>query len=300
MDCISGANPCQTCSSRNTLCDYRDITRRRRRKRSLAAQPSISAATFASQSDHSAFSPELPNPAAPFGINTVYNAGVSASDESSSSEVKLHYGPTSYFSLLQYIYKSLIVKSNESDPSGNIDRGGEVQEVSAGLDKFSMRRIFFGFASDQPSQMPVDLAITGAGPSPLSTKHYCQPPLLLLSPDLARSFMTNFLKKILRILPIFPKGAFERNFDQLYPSTPSPSHAPSAVTDPSAYHHTLLALALGSLTTPHHHWGDFLFNCVKTSFVFLDDVVNAKTIHTTFLMISLHRNFQCISQGLFH
>ncbi|ODM15607.1 hypothetical protein SI65_08841 [Aspergillus cristatus] len=247
----NGVEPCKTCQLRNTPCIYRDIVRQRKRKQ--RDRPSNNEETPQSieaprpQSSARQQSPELPHK--PSGKYTFYNSVSATHMASPSCKVRLYYGPTAHFALMQQVYRDLM--SNQAAQAE--EPQGEVEEAGAGLDLFSFRRIFFGTPSEAP-----DLG-KSANMSGLPTTTF-------LSYGLADTFLQRFLSTLFALIPVRSQGFFQQQLNQLY--------QPSLGMEPDTAYHALvlLALAMGSLGTEHYAWGDVLFERAKASSATLDEV----------------------------
>lgn len=263
-----GGNPCKTCRERSTSCVYRDVIRQRRKKQheSRDSQPHWGSPE---ESDVARpLSPETSQRAGSAGrrnqpvMYTFHNSVSATHMASPSCKVQLYYGPTSHFSLLQYIYRDLvsIPHVQPTEPSG------EVEDADAGLDLFSFRRIFFGSLAETQ-----DARGTSAG----------ETPLIFLPRELAMLFLERYLATFYYMMPFWSKEVVRRDAENLYDPNLS------SRMDPSVKSVILLAMACGAVGTEHYAWGDILFNRVKASLVALDDVVNIQMVQISLLMISI-------------
>ncbi|KAJ5583998.1 uncharacterized protein N7459_003798 [Penicillium hispanicum] len=237
----NGLNPCKTCQQRNTPCVYRDFIRHRRRKqeyqdarRDGQSRRGSPALTHPPGQRTSSVMREFPN-----SVTATHMA-------SPSCQMQLYYGATSHFALMQHIYRALV-----ANPAVHPEPSGEVEEAGAGLDLFSFRRIFFGTPdTHEGGKLP------GMGN------------VMFLPLELAKVFLARYLSALYHMLPHRPKDDLGNWLEQLYSSTPfgQPDTLTQAIL--------LLTLAIGSLGTEYHAWGDILFDQVKASLTSFDDVVN--------------------------
>ncbi|KAI9376114.1 fungal-specific transcription factor domain-containing protein [Aspergillus egyptiacus] len=246
----NGETPCKTCRLRRTQCVYREIIRQHKKKhqdQDVGTSEGLGAGV-------SSRSESLQQP--PLGFNN----SVSATHMTSpSNKVQLYYGSTSHFALMHEIYRDLTA------PAGNPARGpqGRVEEAGAGLDMYNFRCIFFGIPTE-----PCDSA-RGSG--------VADPQIMFLPYDLATMFLQQFLCTIYYLLPIWSTDTFHQRLEGLY--------GPRPAARKENYHCILLmALALGSLLTEHHAWGDVLYERVKASCSSFDDTVNLQTVQLSMFM----------------
>lgn len=190
-----------------------------------------------------------------------YPNSVSATHMASPScQVQLYYGPTSHFSLMQHVYRDLV--SNPGAPPRPADG---IEEAGAGLDLFSIRRIFFGIPDSHEMGKP-----NGTGDMSL----------MFLPHDLAKILLSGFLSTLYTLMPFQSPERLEASLEDLYTRTPS-AH-PDTLTQAMM----LLILGIASIGTEHNAWADILFERAKALVVPFDDVVNIQTVQISLLMIS--------------
>lgn len=269
----NGSNPCESCMLRNIPCLYRDFVRHRKKKHQDKHEigPGSDPDAEPELNTRARF-PDVNQPASLSGrrnssMNYTFNQSVSATNMASTPrQVQLYYGSTSHFALLHVIYRDLMSSQTEQSNQSR----AEVEEVGAGLDMFSFRRIFFG----TPLETPETLRGGGGG-------YGNGLPVMLMPYDVAKNFLGRFLSTFYYMVPFRPHDTFRRHLDQLY----SPS--PEANIDIWSQSMLLMALAMGSLATEHYAWGDILFERVKASIASLDDVVNLPSVQLSLFMISV-------------
>ncbi|KAJ5152563.1 uncharacterized protein N7482_009041, partial [Penicillium canariense] len=237
---------CKTCQQRNTPCMYRDFIRHRRKKHEYQEARHEDQPRRASPAGTPSTRPRSSS------IMHTFPNSVSATHMASPScQMQLYYGPTSHFALMQHIYRDLV-----SNPTSHPAPSSGVEEAGAGLDLFSFRRIFFG----TPDTHDIG-KYAGVG----------DVPLMFLSYELAKVFLSRFLNTLYYLMPLRPKAYLAQCLEELY--DPSPAVHPDTLTQAII----LMSLATGSLGTEYFAWGDVLFDRVKTSLTSYDDVVNLQT-----------------------
>ena len=161
---------------------------------------------------------------------------------------------------MQHVYRDLV--ANPTSQPGAPSR--EVEQAGAGLDLFSLRRIFFGAPDTHEG---------GKGSSSGDTSS------MFLPYELAKFLLTRYLSTLYNLVPYRPKAYFEQCLDQLYNSLPA-LH-PDTLSQSSL----LIVLAIGSLGTEYYTWGEILFERAKALLTAFDDVVNLQTVQISLLMI---------------
>ena len=259
----NGLNPCKTCHLRNTPCVYRDFVRQRRKKYEYErSQQNGSTSRKASLGDGDRDSLDLPQPPGRISssMQDLPNSVSATHMASPSCQMHLYYGPPSHFSLMQHVYRDLV--ANPTSQPGAPSR--EVEQAGAGLDLFSLRRIFFGAPDTHEG---------GKGSSSGDTSS------MFLPYELAKFLLTRYLSTLYNLVPYRPKAYFEQCLDQLYNSLPA-LH-PDTLSQSSL----LIVLAIGSLGTEYYTWGEILFERAKALLTAFDDVVNLQTVQISLLMI---------------
>ncbi|OKL62798.1 hypothetical protein UA08_01461 [Talaromyces atroroseus] len=259
-----GGEPCQHCKQRNSECEYRGFVRQRKRKHELVSKHEDAAANTederggpGAESSSARYGTTLPVHRKDPGLNSGLSDGATAATgnkrSSGSSKnglmdysvaathvaspsciIQLYYGPTSNFSLMQLMYRQLVegLGDGHSDPS--LSRRDEVEEVGAGLDLFSHRRLFFG---DLAGNQDMSLSeMTGSSS------------LFFLHPSTASKYLERYLSTIYYLMPWQPKERYRQKVNALYQNGQDDMHlnSPEATI-------ILLILACGAAMIYAHY-----------------------------------------------
>jgi hypothetical protein len=171
--------------------------------------------------------------------------------------LQLYYGPSSYFSIVNFIYHQI----NGTTP---MSAKKEVQEMGPGLDLFNIRRLYFGDLADKAEswRMPGDSAA------------------MLVDRDLATRLLERYLATYWNLMPVWPKDEYRRLLARLY----SPSEMLSFENPDTII--VLLAMAMGAWMLDHQAVAQFLFQKAKRWSTRLDELVNVQAVQMALLMIS--------------
>jgi Fungal Zn(2)-Cys(6) binuclear cluster domain len=293
-----GGEPCQHCKQRGSECEYRGFVRQRKRKHELMSKnedaaantddergdPSVesSSARRAStlpvhRKDTSSNLGPNDNPAvtgnkgsgggSSSSKNAFMDYSVAATHVASPScIIQLYYGPTSNFSLMQLMYRQLVEGLGDGQGDPSLARREEVEEVGAGLDLFSLRRLFFG---DLAGNQDMSLSeITGSSS------------LLFMHPSTASKYLERYLSTIYYLMPWQSKERFRQKVNLLYQDGQDmPLDSPEATI-------IILVLACGAAMVGDTERGEFLFKKAKANAAGFDELVNLQAIQVPLLMIS--------------
>lgn len=235
-----GTNPCLPCQQRHTTCQFRQITRRRKkvnepRPESKAATPSSGVSGTKSPEEQSATEVAEETPR-----KDLHNS-VSAVQRNlpSRGTVQIYFGPTSDFSLTQNIYQQLFTKSV------NLEEGeGAREKTTEFLDALPVRHIFFGsVAHQQPRRGEARSNTIGTGP-------------VLIQFELASSLLDRYLSTYYNVTPFLPKSVYRKHLQHLCGAT-TPEEWNSNYNSV-----VLLAIAISSQSSRDWQWGEFLFQKV--------------------------------------
>lgn len=302
-----GGEPCQHCKQRKSECEYRGFVRQRKRKHELLAKNEDTAGVAASTDDerspafrdralpvHHKDSMSRPGPsnrasaAAAGNINNgssssggkdgLIDYSVAATHVASPScIIQLYYGLTSNFSLMQLMYRQLVEGLGDGQANPLLSRRDEVEEVGAGLDLFSLRRLFFG---DLAGNQDMSLSNMNGSSS-----------LFFIHPSAASKYLERYLSTIYYLLPWQPKERYRKKVNALYQDGQGMSlESPEATI-------ILLMLACGAAMVGDTERGEFLFRKAKANAAGFDELVNLQAIQVPLLMISLILLFPLLSRS---
>lgn len=254
-----GGDPCLRCRTRAVACIYR--TKARNRMRRVVTPASI-------QESHE---PELDRPSKEnpddqddqdhddHDSQAFEHQSVAATHRASPSMLlQLYYGPSSNFSIVNFIDHQLEGTRPVSGPQK------EVQEMGPGLDRFNMRRLYFGDLADSAAswRMTNDTAA------------------MLVDRDLASRLLERYLATYWHTMPIWSKDEYRRQLGRLYmPSEMMSSENPDSII-------VLLAMAMGASMLEEEAVAQFLFQKAKRWSTRLDEMVNVQAVQIALLMIS--------------
>lgn len=275
----SGSKPCLSCQQRLTPCDFRVITRRRKKtedripgRETHDQGPGSTEAgeirtTQPPPTQDPSWRPLVPPSSPPViggpavraandDVQLSTHASVSAThnEPSSKSNMELFYGPTSDFSLINTIYREVSSRAAQGAPSeSNIDDTGDV------LDAIHYRQIFFGVPTAEKSRALCDYSS-----------------IQFLQCEVAQDLLSKYLSTYHHLAPVIPKSRYEEQLQCLFSS-------PSLVGSKIRKRETiLLAIAIASLSTDHWRWGETLLQVVKRE---RRDDVNLESVQVDLLMI---------------
>jgi hypothetical protein len=172
--------------------------------------------------------------------------------------LQLYYGPSSNFSVMNFIYQQL--EGTRPVPGSQ----KEVQEMGPGLDRFNLRRLYFGDLADgaESRRMVNDTAA------------------MLVDRDLASRVLERYLATYWHVLPIWPNDEYRCQLVRLYvPSETGSSENPDSII-------VLLAMAIGASILEEETLAQFLFQKAKVWSAKLDEMVNVQAVQMALLMIS--------------
>lgn len=243
-----GGDPCRRCTMRAIDCVYRTKARNRARKGSPAP---------VSQENHDEPGRPAEDDHGPRGLQ---NHSVAATHRASPSMLlQLYYGPSSNFSIMNFIYHQL-----EGTRPGS-GQQKEVEEMGPGLDRFNLRRLYFGDLADSAEswRVPNDTAA------------------MLVDRDLASRLLERYLSTFWHLMPIWSKDEYRCQLARLYvPAEMFSSENPDTMI-------VLLAMALGASMLEEEAVAQFLFQKVKRWSARHDEMVNVQAVQMALLMISL-------------
>lgn len=173
--------------------------------------------------------------------------------------LQLYYGPSSNFSIVNFIDHLIEGTKPASGPQK------EVQEMGPGLDRFNLRRLYFGDLADSAAswRMTNDTAA------------------MLVDRDLASRLLERYLATYWHTMPIWSKDEYRRQLARLYmPSEALSSENPDSII-------VLLAMAMGASMLEEEAVARFLFQKAKRWSARLDEMVNVQAVQIALLMISL-------------
>jgi hypothetical protein len=184
--------------------------------------------------------------------------------------LQLYYGPSSNFSIMNFIYHQI---EGTRPVSGHQK---EVQEMGPGLDRFNLRRLYFGDLADSAEswRMNNDTAA------------------ILVDRDLASRLLERYLATYWHVMPIWSKDEYRRQLARLYvPAEMFSSENPDTII-------VLLAMAMGASMLEEEAIAQFLFQKAKRWSSRLDEMVNVQAVQMALLMISFLLAYHCMSSGL--
>ncbi|KAK4038644.1 hypothetical protein C8A01DRAFT_17311 [Parachaetomium inaequale] len=242
-----GGDPCHRCKMRALDCVYRSKARSRARKGSPAPV----------QQRHE---PDRPAEEDDHGSQSLENHSVAATHRASPSMLlQLYYGPSSNFSIVNFIYHQI---EGTKPVSGHQK---EVQEMGPGLDRFNLRRLYFGDLADSAESwgMTNDTAA------------------MLVDRELASRLLERYLATYWHVMPVWSKDEYRRQLARLYvPSEMFLHENPDTVI-------VLLAMAMGASMLEEEAVAQFLFQKAKRWSARHDEMVNVQAVQMALLMISL-------------
>ncbi len=194
------------------------------------------------------------------GSRGLQNHSVAATHRASPSMLlQLYYGPSSNFSIMNFIYHQI----EGTRPA--LTHQKEVQEMGPGLDRFNLRRLYFGdlAESTESRRLTNDM---GA---------------MLVDRELASRLLERYLATYWHTMPIWPKHEYHRQLARLYVASDIfSSDNPDSIT-------ILLAMAMGASMLEEEALAQFLFQRAKLWSARFDEMVNVQAVHIALLMISL-------------
>ncbi|KAF2493139.1 hypothetical protein BU16DRAFT_489544 [Lophium mytilinum] len=248
----NGANPCRGCLNHNEACQYRVKPRNRRTKDELASPIRH---TTTSQ-------PNLPNASSQIDPLQSREAiqSVSATDHvSPMGTIQLYYGPSSNFSFLQHIYRSLVCPSSRKNHISP-----EVQEGGPGLDFFQQRQSYFALAPEYP---PYDMNIS------------------FLTLDCAKRLVQSYATTLGHLVPIWSEAELLCRLTALYCQLQrnDGSFSPDKTI-------LLCILAIGAATAEMLDWAEILYIRAKSECIMFEDVMNLQAVQIPLLMAQYQTN----------
>lgn len=232
-------------------CVYRTKARNRARRRSPAPvqEPESQELNLPDEEDHD-----------DHGSRGLQNHSVAATHRASPNMLlQLYYGPSSNFSVMNFIYHQI---EGTKPVSGSGQK--EVHEMGPGLDRFNLRRLYFGDLADSAEswRMTNDTAA------------------MFVDRDLASRCLERYLATYWHTLPIWSKDEYRRQLARLYvPSEMLSSENPDTNI-------LLLAMAIGASMLEEEAVAQFLFQKAKRYSARLDEMVNVQAVQMALLMIS--------------
>jgi hypothetical protein len=181
--------------------------------------------------------------------------------------LQLYYGPSSNFSIMNFLHHQIEGTRPVSDHQK------EVQEMGPGLDRFNLRRLYFGDLVDSSGswRMNNDTAA-----------------MFLVDRELAGRLLERYLATYWHILPIWSKDEYRRLLARLYvPAEMCSSESPDTII-------VLLAMAMGASMLEEEAVAQFLFQKAKRWSARFDEMVNVQAVQMALLMISL-LSYHCMS-----
>jgi hypothetical protein len=252
-----GGDPCLRCKTRAVDCIYRTKARNRTRR--------FSPASTQQRLERGLDRPSKENPDGhddqdDHGSQAFEHQSVAATHRASPSMLlQLYYGPSSNFSIVNFLDHQIEGTGPVSGPQK------EVQEMGPGLDRFNMRRLYFG-----------DLADTAA-----SWRMTNDTAAMLVDRDLATRLLERYLATYWHTMPIWSKDEYRRQLARLYvPSEMLSSENPDSII-------VLLAMAMGASMLGEEAVAQFLFQKAKRWSTRLDEMVNVQAVQIALLMISI-------------
>jgi hypothetical protein len=202
------------------------------------------------------------------GSRALENHSVAATHRASPSMLlQLYYGPSSNFSIVNFIYHQIEGTRPVSGPQK------EVQEMGPGLDRFNLRRLYFGDLAD--SAVSWGMANDTAA--------------MLVDRDLASRTLERYLATYWHVMPVWSKDEYRRQLARLYVPFEMFSHEnPDTIV-------VLLAMAMGASMLEEEAVAQFLFQKAKRWSARHDEMVNVQAVQMALLMISLFPAYQCLS-----
>ncbi|KAL2132057.1 hypothetical protein VTI74DRAFT_4259 [Chaetomium olivicolor] len=243
-----GGDPCHRCKMRAVDCVYRAKARNRTRK---------SSPTPVQQRDEL----DRPSEEDDHGSRGLENHSVAATHRASPSMLlQLYYGPSSNFSIMNFVHHQI---EGTRPVSGHQK---EVQEIGPGLDRFNLRRLYFGDLADSAEswRMNNDTAA------------------MLVDREFAHRLLDRYLATFWHIMPIWSKDEYRRQLARLYvPSEMFSFENPDAVI-------VLLAMAMGASMLEEEAVAQFLFQKAKRWSARFDEMVNVQAVQMALLMSHFH------------
>ena len=140
----------------------------------------------------------------------------------------------------------------------------EVQEMGPGLDRFNLRRLYFGDLADNAESWRVTNDAAA----------------MFVDRDLANRLLERYLATYWHTLPIWPKDVYRRQLARLYvPSEMFSSENPDTII-------VLLSMAMGASMVEEESIAQFLFQKAKRWSARFDEMVNVQAVQIALLMIS--------------
>lgn len=262
-----GGDPCLRCKTRAVDCIYR--TKARNRTRRVSPVPT--------QQRHEITVPDRPSKENPddqddqddHGSQAFEHQSVAATHRASPSMLlQLYYGPSSNFSIVNFLDHQI----EGTKPVTGSQK--EVQEIGPGLDRFNMRRLYFGDLADSAAswRMTNDTAA------------------MLVDRTLASRLLERYLATYWYTLPIWSKDEYRRQLARLYvPSEMLSSENPDSII-------VLLAMAMGASMLEEEAVAQFLFQRAQRWSTRLDEMVNVQAVQIALLMISPLPRSLCLTE----
>ncbi|KAH6622685.1 fungal-specific transcription factor domain-containing protein [Chaetomium tenue] len=244
-----GDDPCGRCKMRAVDCVYRAKARiRARRSPPAPVQQRRGESELGrppEEDDHGSDSRALEN----HSVAATHRA-------SPSMLLQLYYGPSSNFSIVNFIYHQI---EGTRPVSGHQK---EVQEMGPGLDRFNLRSLYFGDLADNAESWRVT---NDTAP-------------MLVDRELADRLLERYLATYWHTMPIWPKDEYRRQLARLYvPSEMSSSENPDTIV-------VLLSMAMGASMLEEEAVAKFLFQKAKRWSARFDEMVNVQAVQIALLM----------------
>ncbi|KAK3906529.1 fungal-specific transcription factor domain-containing protein [Staphylotrichum tortipilum] len=264
-----GGEPCARCELHAVECVYRSKARNRARKGAPVAaahqrhdervpnrvpQPPVD-----DDDDHH---DQVQDQDQDHGSRGLQNHSVAATHRASPSMLlQLYYGPSSNFSVLNFIDQEI----EGTRPNSGHGPQKEVHEMGPGLDRFNLRWLYFGNLGagvGEAWRMANDTAA------------------MLIDRDLAGRLLERYLATYWHVTPIWPKEEYRRQLARLYvPAEMPASDNPDTII-------VMLAMAMGASMLEEEGLAEFLYQRAKQWSARHDEMVNIQTVQIAMLMIS--------------
>jgi len=288
-----GGEPCHRCELRAVDCVYRSKARNRARKGTPVA-----AAAHQRHDDGGGALNRAPQQQQPsdedehhdhdqdqdqdqdHGSRGLQNHSVAATHRASPSMLlQLYYGPSSNFSVLNFIDQQI---EGTRPGSGHNGPQREVHEMGPGLDRFNLRWLYFGNlggagggCGGEAWRMANDTAAA-----------------VLIDRELAGRLLERYLATYWNAAPIWSKEEYRRQLGRLY----APAEMLAAGDNPDAVI-VMLAMAMGASMLEEEALAEWLFQRARKWSARHDETVNVQAVQIAMLMISLFLLLCCFAPG---
>ncbi len=175
--------------------------------------------------------------------------------------LQLYYGPSSNFSVLNFIDQQI----EGTRPSSAHGQQKEVHEMGPGLDRFNLRWLYFGNLGGGEAWRLAG-GDTGA---------------VLVDRELAGRLLERYLSTYWNASPIWPKEEYRRQLARLY----VPVEMLAASDNPDTVI-VMLAMAMGASMMEEEGLAECLFQRAKKWSARHDETVNVQAVQIAMLMIS--------------